>query len=105
GACSIDDLSEYYRQYQLDSYGRHLEYNRSVWRRSFRMVWPGIRAWAAGIRRRRTRRVSEVARHAEQGYFDRGPVAEHRPPTDAGPTPAAPPNPVDRRAEKIRSYY
>ncbi|KAJ2711871.1 hypothetical protein H4R19_003044 [Coemansia spiralis] len=104
GVCSIDDLSTYYKQYQIDSYQRHLEYNRTVWARGFRMVWPGIRAWAVDIRRRRARRVSAVARHSEQGYFDRGPVAEHRsdrPPPDAGSKPST----VDRRAEKIRSYY
>ncbi|KAJ1720705.1 hypothetical protein LPJ61_006128, partial [Coemansia biformis] len=78
GACSIDDLSVYYKQYQLDSYERHLKYNRYVWRRSFSMVWPGVRAWAVDIRRRRARRVLAVAKHSEQGYFDRGPLAEQR---------------------------
>ncbi|KAI8320215.1 hypothetical protein GQ54DRAFT_248820, partial [Martensiomyces pterosporus] len=45
GECSLDDLSVYYKQYQVDSYRRHLEYNRYVWRRNLQMVLPGIRAW------------------------------------------------------------
>ncbi|KAJ2159374.1 hypothetical protein GGF46_003077 [Coemansia sp. RSA 552] len=105
GQCTLDDLSEYYKQYQVDSHARHLCYNRYVWRRNWQMVWPGIRAWCVEIWRRRTRRVATVAKHSEQGYlFERDghdvakrsaePVAK----PDAGPQ-------VNRRAEKIRSYY
>ncbi|PIA15105.1 hypothetical protein COEREDRAFT_30653, partial [Coemansia reversa NRRL 1564] len=49
GQCTMDDLSVYFHQYQVDSYTRHLEYNRYVWKRSLRMIWPGIRAWLVEV--------------------------------------------------------
>ncbi|KAJ2453784.1 hypothetical protein EV183_001981 [Coemansia sp. RSA 2336] len=98
GQCTIDDLSEYYKRYQEESYRRHLEYNRYVWRRSCRMVWPGILAWIQEVRRRSRRRNQCLARHSEQQYFfdrqESGSVQDGKSKTE--------PN---RRAEKIRSYY
>ncbi|KAJ2397648.1 hypothetical protein GGI23_003458, partial [Coemansia sp. RSA 2559] len=37
GACTLDDLSDYFKQYQVDSFDRHLEYNRYVWKRNLAM--------------------------------------------------------------------
>ncbi|KAJ2758125.1 hypothetical protein H4S06_002849 [Coemansia sp. BCRC 34490] len=73
GECTIDDLSDYFKQYQVDSFGRHLAYNRYVWRRNLAMVWPALCAWFHDIRRRRRRRVDALARHSEQSYFDHQP--------------------------------
>ncbi|KAJ1938286.1 hypothetical protein FBU59_004486 [Linderina macrospora] len=65
GACTLDDLSIYYKQYQVESYERHLKYNRYLWRRNLAMVGPGIRA--------------TEKKESKEG--------------------------VDRRKEKIKSYY
>ncbi|KAJ1895642.1 hypothetical protein LPJ81_004919, partial [Coemansia sp. IMI 209127] len=70
GACTLDDLSDYFKQYQVDSFDRHLEYNRYVWKRNLAMVWPGLCAWVRGIGRRKRRRMDALARHSEQSYFD-----------------------------------
>ncbi|KAJ2784415.1 hypothetical protein H4R18_001125 [Coemansia javaensis] len=86
-ACPVDGLAAYYKQYQDDAYRRHLAYNRYVWRRSFAMLWPAVRAWITGLGKRRRRTLAAAATHSAQAYFDRGPAA------------------TDRRAEKIKSYY
>ncbi|KAJ2555850.1 hypothetical protein EV175_002170 [Coemansia sp. RSA 1933] len=70
GACTLDDLSEYFKQYQVDSFDRHLQYNRYVWKRNLAMVWPGLCAWVGGIGKRKRRRTAALARHSEQSYFD-----------------------------------
>ncbi|KAJ2298310.1 hypothetical protein IWW55_004507 [Coemansia sp. RSA 2706] len=102
GECTADDLARYFKQYQEESYGRHLAYNRSVWRRNVQMVWPGVKAWAQEVRRRGRRRTAALARHAEQGYFfDAHAPGPERPRADK----AKDKDEVDRRAEKIRSYY
>ncbi|KAJ2806877.1 hypothetical protein H4R20_001520 [Coemansia guatemalensis] len=105
GQCTLDDLSVYYHQYQVDSYTRHLEYNRYVWRRSLRMIWPGIRAWLVEIGKRKKRRVDALAKYSEQGYFDREQPGVSRVEHVQNSTGQTAKNQVDRRAEKIRSYY
>ncbi|KAJ2053303.1 hypothetical protein GGI03_007101 [Coemansia sp. RSA 2337] len=108
GGCTVDDLSVYYKQYQVDSYERHLKYNRYVWRRNLALVVPGIRAWWQDVWRRRKRKEQAVAMFSEQGFFDR---EEDPMPGDAGPAvrmarPKDQANDkIDRRAEKIKSYY
>ncbi|KAJ1956468.1 hypothetical protein EC988_001333 [Linderina pennispora] len=97
GACTLDDLSVYYKQYQEEAYERHLAYNRYVWRRNLAMVVPGIRAWWQSVRRRERRETDGLARHAEQGYFENDkPVGRKAEREKQG---------VDRREEKIKSYY
>ncbi|KAJ1666129.1 hypothetical protein IW140_001844 [Coemansia sp. RSA 1813] len=132
GACTLDDLSEYFRQYQVDSFGRHLEYNRYVWRRNLAMVWPGLCAWIKDIRRRKRRRMDALARHSEQSYFDQqessesvvaeriqstgpnnvagsekgaGADCQKEGPLAKQAKPESLDSDVDRRAEKIKSYY
>ncbi|KAJ2845432.1 hypothetical protein J3B02_004683 [Coemansia erecta] len=109
GSCTLDDLSVYFRRYQEESYARHLRYNREVWRRNLRMVVPGIRAWWQEIRRRERRRGEGVARHSGQQlvYFGReGSGDVERAADTKKPKPAdGASDSVDRRAEKIKSYY
>ncbi|KAJ2818689.1 hypothetical protein GGI24_005021 [Coemansia furcata] len=110
GGCTVDDLSIYYKQYQVDSYERHLKYNRYVWRRNLGLVVPGIRAWWQDVWRRRKRKEQAVAMYSEQGFFD---CEEDLPPGATGTTVRVRvPRPedaggdkIDRRAEKIKSYY
>ncbi|KAJ2496952.1 hypothetical protein GGH96_005466 [Coemansia sp. RSA 1972] len=104
GSCTMDDLSVYFQEYQNESYERHVEYNKYVWKRNWRMVWPGVRAWVDEVRRRARRKEFAVARHAEQGYFfGREGVSKDRVKDDSGPRPSQPE--ASRRDEKIRSYY
>ncbi|KAJ2780266.1 hypothetical protein GGI15_003602 [Coemansia interrupta] len=112
GECTLDDLSVYYRRYQEESYARHVEYNRAVWRRNVAMVWPGVRAWWQEVWRRRARRRMAVAGMAGGGTFygreGRGDVRRARGASvdGAGSVNASTPvADVDRRAEKIKSYY
>ncbi|KAJ2722128.1 hypothetical protein GGI07_003513 [Coemansia sp. Benny D115] len=113
GQCTLDDLSLYYRQYQVDSYDRHLAYNRAVWRRNLAMVVPGLRAWWAEVWRRRRRRGEGVARYAaaelapgEEGSGEVERTAKNAQPSTAPASDAgAAGGSVDRRAEKIKSYY
>ncbi|KAJ2151564.1 hypothetical protein J3F82_003259 [Coemansia sp. RSA 637] len=107
GSCTLDDLSVYFQEYQNESYERHVEYNKYVWKRNWRMVWPGIRAWVDEVRRRGRRREFAVARHAEQGYFFGREGVEKDRVKDvkdgSAPQPSQPE--ANRRDEKIRSYY
>ncbi|KAI7823684.1 hypothetical protein BX661DRAFT_186232 [Kickxella alabastrina] len=136
GACTLDDLSVYFKQYQVESYERHLRYNRAVWRRNLAMVVPGVRAWWAEVRRREWRRGEAVARHSAQPGLDAredgvgmmggvdapverckktggvvtgpGPAsssAAESAADSAAAAAAADRGVVDRRAEKIKSYY
>ncbi|KAJ1991119.1 hypothetical protein GGI25_003563 [Coemansia spiralis] len=129
GQCTIDDLSEYFAKYQTDSYDRHLAYNRYVWRRNLQMIWPSLCAWFQEIRRRRRRKMAAYAKHSEQGYFDQqadsGSVVAERIQSNSvdgivaasgnvkidntaetnANTASALDGKVDRRAEKIKSYY
>ncbi|KAJ2841465.1 hypothetical protein IWW36_006250, partial [Coemansia brasiliensis] len=102
GQCTIDDLSEYYKKYQEESYLRHLEYNQYVWRRSWQMIWPGILAWTQEVRRRSRRKNECLARHSEQQYFFDQQSSEPTNKLQDGKQNKTEPN---RRAEKIRSYY
>ncbi|KAJ1999589.1 hypothetical protein GGI04_004508, partial [Coemansia thaxteri] len=105
GKSGVDELSVYYKQYQEESFGRHLAYNRYVWRRNLAMVVPGVRAWWQEVWRRRKRKGQAVAVFSEQGFFDReddGAPEMHRRPGTAGQQDAGK---LDRRAEKIKSYY
>ncbi|KAJ2865089.1 hypothetical protein GGH94_002494 [Coemansia aciculifera] len=113
GGCTVDDLSVYYKQYQVDSYERHLKYNRYVWRRNLALVVPGIRAWWQDVWRRRKRKEQAVAMFSEQGFFDReedpipgaaGTAVRMTRPEDAT-NAATGSDKIDRRAEKIKSYY
>ncbi|KAJ1720692.1 hypothetical protein LPJ53_004707 [Coemansia erecta] len=118
GECTLDDLSVYYRRYQEESFERHVEYNRQVWRRNLAMVWPGVRAWWQEVWRRRARRRMAMAglaglgtfygregrgdvRRAPEGSVERGRSGNASAAVNAS-TPIAD---VDRRAEKIKSYY
>ncbi|KAJ2444423.1 hypothetical protein GGF42_006307 [Coemansia sp. RSA 2424] len=115
GGCTVDDLSVYYKQYQVDSYERHLKYNRYLWRRNLAMVGPGVRAWWQEVWRRRKRKGQAMAMFSEQGFFDREVGDLTTSGTAAGTTvrlPTPPRHPseegadkIDRRAEKIKSYY
>ncbi|KAJ2697148.1 hypothetical protein FB645_006000 [Coemansia sp. IMI 203386] len=108
GVCTLDDLSVYYRRYQEDSYGRHVEYNRMVWKRNLDMVVPGIRAWWQAVKRRRRRQSEAVARYSsEQQLYDgrEGKVVERRATGSETKQEATGSGAVDRRAEKIKSYY
>ncbi|KAJ1863884.1 hypothetical protein LPJ73_000407 [Coemansia sp. RSA 2703] len=119
GVCTLDDLSAFYRRYQEEEYQRHLEYNGRVWRRNLRMVWPGVCAWWMEVWRRRARKRVAVAAMAANTFYGRegrGDVrraAEGSASVNASDsvnasesvhasTPAAD---VDRRADKIKSYY
>ncbi|KAJ1680171.1 Apoptogenic protein 1, mitochondrial [Spiromyces aspiralis] len=101
GKVSPEDLSVFYKRYLQGSRPQHAAYNKEWWRRNLAMIVPGIRAWAISLIRYRARSRLSMAKHAEQGFFDldssKNPVNDNRRLVEH--------DNVNRRKEKIRSYY